>query len=279
MKYVNLAGVTGDSEPARASPPRSPSPTPNGQPRPPRSATGMSEGFARRSPRATEGRRREEERLGDRARRPPPVRPGRLARPEAARAGTGRPSSRHRRSLRPARAPNATDPTQADRGTPDVRSVADTRKRLPDRSGSSHTLACRRVTVAAAKGSRAGSVPVRSGALSGLRLRPFRTPAVAGLGPILSAHPPSPHSRALKDVRAGYAALDPTLDALDAHRVESRTRPRRKYWDTAIMCCVDPLTPPSGSTPRTGETVVDMDTGNTAVIVSQVGQTSAFPVR
>src|SRR6185312_14225417 len=137
--------------------------------RPPRTASRalpgprqeMSEGFARRSPRATEGRRREEERLGDRARRPPPVRPGRLARPEAARAGTGRPSSRHRGSLRPARAPNATDPTQADRGTPDVRSVADTRKRLPDRSGSSHTLVCRRVTVAAAKGSRAGSVPVR----------------------------------------------------------------------------------------------------------------------
>jgi len=31
--------------------------------------------------------------------------------------------------------------------------------------------------------------------------------------------------------------------------------------------------------PQAGETIVDMDTGNTAVIVSQVGQTSAFPVR
>ena len=236
----------------------------------------MSEGFARRSPRATEGRRREEERLGDRARRPPPVRPGRLARPEAARAGTGRPSSRHRGSLRPARAPNATDPTQADRGTPDVRSVADTRKRLPDRPGSSHTLARRRVTVAAAKGSRA----VRSRTVRG----PLRAPAPTLPDPGRGVPGPRPthrrpHSRPLKDVRAGYAALDPTLDALDARRVESRTRPRRKYWDTAIMCCVDPLTPPSGSTPRTGETVVDMDTGNTAVIVSQVGQTSAFPVR
>src|SRR5689334_9180554 len=107
----------------------------------------MSEGFARRSPRATEGRRRAEERLG--ARRAPPVRAGRLARLEAARAGARRPSSRHRGPLRPARAPHATDPTPADRATPDVRGLregqaaglslhreghlraAATRKRLP----------------------------------------------------------------------------------------------------------------------------------------------------
>ena len=86
-------------------------------------------------------------------------------------------------------------------------------------------------------------------------------------------------SLSLKDVRAGYAALDPALDEFNARRVESRTRPRPKYADTAIICCVDPLTRPSGSTPRTRETVVDMDTGNSAVTVSQVGQASAFPVQ